>query len=312
MLLRQVLAVFFLEGARTLHESVNWPVIPTVRRNVAGAEFGRAAVSTGLPGFTENPLARDTISVLVESVTASGSEVKRSANQLPLVRVMVHGSMQFLCNNQRDMSPFSRWLSNGHRRSLRCYKPGPFFFFFFSSLCSRTRSVCSRSCSPGRRIPVLRCSAVQNYWAGMCLSIAETHLTRELIMDPLNEGRPAQEKFRWSSSSRRVGITRNQPCYLCPAQSRHAGDILAHQPFFGFAQARILLPHRPPLGPGINFVAALPCKMHFAAPGQKRPNLLQARRFRIVHADDQSPASRSCPSGSSCMRIQSPSQAHLV
>ena len=50
------------------------------------------------------------------------------------------------------------------------------------------------------------------------------------------------------------------------------------------------------------------------AARQKRPDLLQARGFRIVHADDQSPASRSSPfrlilyenpmpvSGSSCMR----------
>ena len=47
---------------------------------------------------------------------------------------------------------------------------------------------------------------------------------------------------------------------------------------------------------------ALTGETHFAAPCQKCPNLLQACGFRIVHADDQSPASRLFPSGSSCMR----------
>jgi hypothetical protein len=40
----------------------------------------------------------------------------------------------------------------------------------------------------------------------------------------------------------------------------------------------------------------------------ERPNLFQAHRFRIVHADDQSAASRSRTSGSSCMRKECPAE----
>src|SRR5579863_5701367 len=63
-----------------------------------------------------------------------------------------------------------------------------------------------------------------------------------------------------------------------------------------------MMPHQRPLRPGIHLVASLSGEPHFAAACQKRPDLLQTRRFRLVHADDQPPASQSLPSGSSCMR----------
>jgi hypothetical protein len=57
-----------------------------------------------------------------------------------------------------------------------------------------------------------------------------------------------------------------------------------------------------------DFLPLLASKPHIAAPAGSA----QACRFRIVHADDQSPASLSSPSGSCCMRIQGLIQAHLV
>ena len=45
---------------------------------------------------------------------------------------------------------------------------------------------------------------------------------------------------------------------------------------------------------------------------QKRPHLLQAPHFWIVYADKQLPASPISLSGSYCMGIRSPVQAHLA
>ena len=59
-------------------------------------------------------------------------------------------------------------------------------------------------------------------------------------------------------------------------------------------------------------VAQSPKPHRLVACSQKRPDLLQARGFGIVHPDGQSPASQSQCSGSSCMRIQCHVQAHLV
>ena len=104
----------------------------------------------------------------------------------------------------------------------------------------------------------------------------------------------------------------NQPSDLGPTEARHTGHIAANQPFFPSAQCGVLVADQRLLGPPLNLVSPLACESDFATGFQKHPDLFQARRFRIVHADDQSPASRFCPSGSSCMRIQSQFQAHLV
>ena len=109
-----------------------------------------------------------------------------------------------------------------------------------------------------------------------------------------------------------VGVAGDQPCHLGSAQACHSGHIPAHQTLLPPAQDRVLVLHQRSLRPGVYLVAALSGEPHAAAACEKRPDLFQACRFRIVHADDQSPASRCCPLGSSCMRIQCPFQAHLA
>jgi membrane protein len=80
----------------------------------------------------------------------------------------------------------------------------------------------------------------QNYWAGMCLSIAETHLTRELIMDPLNDGRPAQEKFRWSWTQIR-GLLANTYREWSAVEASRMGASLAYYTVLSLAPLLIVV-----------------------------------------------------------------------
>ena len=113
--------------------------------------------------------------------------------------------------------------------------------------------------------------------------------------------------------STRFAMDRDQPRHLRPAQSRHPPDVLPHHALLGTAQACVLVPHQRPFHPVVDLGPLQTRKPNLATPRQERPDLLQAHCFRIVHADDQSPASRSRPpSGSSCMRIQAQLQAHLA
>jgi len=110
------------------------------------------------------------------------------------------------------------------------------------------------------------------------------------------------------------GIACDQPRHLRPAQSRHAGDIPPHQSLFHSAEACVLETNQRPFRPAVYPGPTLPGESYPSGALQKRPNLLQTARLRIVHADNQFPASRfpsfmlilcenpTPASGSSCVR----------
>jgi hypothetical protein len=76
-----------------------------------------------------------------------------------------------------------------------------------------------------------------------------------------------------------AAIRRDQPRRLRPAQAGHACDVKPHQTLAWPVQAGVLEPHQRLLHPTVDFLAPLSGKPHFAAAGQKCPNLLQAPRF---------------------------------
>jgi hypothetical protein len=110
----------------------------------------------------------------------------------------------------------------------------------------------------------------------------------------------------------RAALQRNQARDLRSTQSRHPREVSPDQSLAGLVQARVLEPYQRLFDPTVHLLAPLAGEPHLSAAGQEVPNLLQAGGLCVVHADDQSPASRLSPSGSSCVRIQSPVQAHLA
>src|ERR1051325_2365256 len=74
-----------------------------------------------------------------------------------------------------------------------------------------------------------------------------------------------------------IGVARNQPCYLRPAQARHARNIPTQQTLFRPAQPVVFVTLQRPLRPGVHFFAAPSEEPHVATPCQTSPDLLQAR-----------------------------------
>ena len=69
--------------------------------------------------------------------------------------------------------------------------------------------------------------------------------------------------------------------------------------------------HQRPRHPVVNLLPFACFKSEFLASFQKRPDLLQAQPFSVLHADDQSPAcGLPSPSGSFCVRNTPLLQAH--
>jgi len=116
----------------------------------------------------------------------------------------------------------------------------------------------------------------------------------------------------------RLLIPGDQARHLSPAQTCHLSEVEPDHALVGPRQAGILVSHQGPLHPAVHFLAPLPGKPHPAVGGHQGPELLQTCGLRIVHSDDQSPASRDSPSrlilrenpvpcpGSSCMRKEWP------
>jgi hypothetical protein len=126
---------------------------------------------------------------------------------------------------------------------------------------------------------------------------------------PLGELGPLVDGCLYPSGA---ALERNQARDLRSAQSRHPTDVSPHQSLVRFVQARVLEPYERFLDPSVHLLLPLAGKPQIFASGQKRPDLLQAGGLCVVHADDQSPSSRLSLSGSSCVRIRSPVQAHLA
>ena len=106
-------------------------------------------------------------------------------------------------------------------------------------------------------------------------------------------------------------IPPDQPRHLCPAQTRHLADVLP-QHSLGFARLTVVFVlHQRPRHPVVNLLPFACFKSEFLASFQKRPDLLQAQPFSVLHADDQSPAcGLPSPSGSFCVRNTPLLQAH--
>ena len=104
----------------------------------------------------------------------------------------------------------------------------------------------------------------------------------------------------------------DQPCNLRSAQSRHLGQISAHQPTTGSSQPIPALLSQRSLHPAVDLFLILGFELNLIARFQKRPDLLQAYFLCRLHADNQLPACGSAPPGSSCVRNKPVAQAHLV
>ena len=89
------------------------------------------------------------------------------------------------------------------------------------------------------------------------------------------------------------------PCIVGPIPCSHASS----------SRTRVAPASAPPTRRPLPAVAPQIQPRHCRS---KTPESAPGGLLTVVHADDQYPASLSCPSGSSCMRIQPPVQAHLV
>ena len=76
-----------------------------------------------------------------------------------------------------------------------------------------------------------------------------------------------------------LAVAGDQPRRLRPAQTRHPGQVAAYQPLPRSLETSVLESYEGLFHPPVYFLAPLSSESHFAAAGEKRPDLLQGRRF---------------------------------
>src|SRR5450755_4271572 len=106
-------------------------------------------------------------------------------------------------------------------------------------------------------------------------------------------------------------VTADQSRYLRPAQYRHLADVAPQHSLYRAALLPVLLLAQRPRDPPIYLLTVGGLKLNLFAGFQKRLDLLQAQPLSVLHAYFQFPACRFLPpSGSFCVRIKPPPQAH--
>src|SRR5260370_39572957 len=108
-------------------------------------------------------------------------------------------------------------------------------------------------------------------------------------------------------------VPRDQPRYLCPAQSRHRRDLLPQQTLSRALLLPIFLIANRAGHPFVDLLASRCLEPHLLAGLQKCPNLFQAQFFCVLHAYLQSQACEiRSPSGSCCVINTVALQAHAA
>src|SRR4051812_11224178 len=102
------------------------------------------------------------------------------------------------------------------------------------------------------------------------------HLGQQLDISPCVQAREAASVVSLFLDISLPQILPDQPCHLCPAETRHLNQLTSQQPFPSFSLCLISLSHQGLLYPPVNLLPILPFKSNSCACLQKCLDLLQA------------------------------------